>query len=181
MTLGLIRHFKVDAPAYTKFLSASEFSDSQKKYHECDVIEQKVDLDKIDWQVCYSSTLTRAMATAKSIYNGRVVFTEELVEVEASPVFNYGCKLSFNTWHVLARLAWLFGSATQYETRRQTKQRCNKLYSILKESGYQNILIVSHGFFLRELANFLIKKGYKGKIDYAPKNAKLYIFTDSVS
>lgn len=47
---------------------------------------------------------------------------------------------------------------------------------MIYESDYQNILIVSHGFFIRELTKRLNAEGFKGKIDPAPQNGKLYLF-----
>jgi len=177
MNIGLVRHFKVDSPKYTKKLSTKEFGDTQVLYHSSDIIKHPVDLGNIKWQICYSSTLKRAKDTASYIFNGEIITTDLIVEVEASPAFNTKLKLSFFIWHVLARFAWLFGHKSQQENFKETKSRCRIFLNQIINSGKQNILIVSHGFFMREFAKILIRSGFYGKIDYAPKNAHLYLFT----
>ncbi len=176
MKIGLIRHFKVDAPFYNKPLNSIEFANSQLVYHKSPVITQPVNLNGIGWKKCYCSTIQRAKRTADNIYNGEIIYTEKLVEVELSPVFDTSKKLPFNIWVILGRLAWLFGHHSQIESKTDTIKRCKDLMNLLNADEAESILIVSHGFFMHEFAKHLKKNGFKGKIDYAPLNATLYLF-----
>lgn len=179
MTIGLIRHFKVDAPVYKHPLSSEEFNATQRYYDSADVLKHDVDLGNTDWQVCYASTMKRAQETASHIYKGNIVATDTIVEVDAAAAFNTMRKRSFSFWVVLARLAWLFGFKSQKESRKQTRLRCAEFYNELIKSGTDNILVVTHGFFMREFAAYLKKIDFEGKMDYAPKNARLYLFTNN--
>jgi broad specificity phosphatase PhoE len=176
MKIGLVRHFKVDAPHYSKPINSKEFAESQLVYHQSPIITHPVDLKGIHWQRCYCSTLPRAIKTASLIFKGETIYSDKLVEVEVSPAFHTKRKISFTLWVVLARLAWLFGHNSQIESKRDTNIRCKDIFNLLLSDEDNNILIVSHGFFLHEFAKYLKKNGFKGKIDFAPKNAKLYLF-----
>lgn len=176
MKIGLVRHFKVDAPFSYKSLNSFEFAKSQLIYHQSPVIKHPVDLEQIKWQKCYCSTLPRAQKTANYIFDGKTVYSDKLVEVEVSPAFETKAKLPFTVWVVLARLGWIFGHHSQIESKKDTLRRCEDVYDLLAADSADNILVVSHGFFLHEFAKFLKKKDFTGKIDFAPQNAKLYVF-----
>lgn len=178
MIIGLVRHFKVDAPIYKHPLTSDEFNKTQHYYDSADVIKHDVDLGTTDWQICYASTLKRARETAEHIYKNEIVYTDLIVEVDAASIKKSNKKKSFAFWAIAARLAWLFGHKSQKESKKQTKRRCEKFYNELKLSGKENILVVSHGFFIREFASFLKKNGYEGKLEFSPKNATLYVFTN---
>jgi broad specificity phosphatase PhoE len=176
MKIGLVRHFKVDAPVYKHPINSKEFAKSQEVYHQSDIVPKDVNLNGIEWQKCYCSTLPRAQKTANRIFDGSTIYSEKLVEVELSPPFQSNIKLSFNLWVIVARFAWLFGHTSQIESRKNTTQRCRMILDLLEADDNDNILIVSHGFFLHEFAKYLKKNAFKGEIDFAPENGKLYIF-----
>jgi broad specificity phosphatase PhoE len=177
MTIGLIRHFKVDAPVYKHPLTSEDFNETQHYYDNAEVFKHDVDLGNTDWHTCYASTMKRAQETAAHIYTGDIVSTDLLVEVDASAAFRTKRKRSFTFWVVLARLSWLFGLRSQKESRKKTKERCAQLYYELNKSGKDKVLVVTHGFFMKAFAVYLKKHGFEGKLDLAPKNAKLYLFT----
>ncbi len=176
MTIGLIRHFKVNAPILKHPLTSDEFNETQRYYDSAEVFKHDVDLGSIDWQICYTSTMKRAQETARAIYKKAITTTDLIVEVDAAAAFNSSRKRSFTFWVVSSRFAWLLGLKSQKESRKQTRERCSGFYDILLNSGKENILVVTHGFFMREFASYLNKQGFHGKPDFSPKNAKLYLF-----
>ncbi|NOX66093.1 MAG: histidine phosphatase family protein, partial [Chlorobi bacterium] len=125
-----------------------------------------------DWDICYASTLSRAYETAKTIYQGK----DLIIEVPLSAFMRTNVKLPSMVWHVGGRVAWFFSSQTQKENISGTKKRIDEFMKIIEESGHKNILVVSHGFFMKVFARQLKKHGFTGTIDFAPKNGKLYLF-----
>ena len=73
-------------------------------------------------------------------------------------------------------LLWLFSLKSQPEVKPQTILRIDKFLKQIESSGHQNILIVSHGFFMKIFVRELLKRGFKGDLDFSPKNGKLYRF-----
>ena len=63
MKLGLIRHFKVITDE-NSFLSSYEFEKAMENYDRAPVQGNGLKIDSSDWDVCYSSTLPRAITTA---------------------------------------------------------------------------------------------------------------------
>jgi len=47
---------------------------------------------------------------------------------------------------------------------------------IMIASDAESIMIISHGFFMRILAQELRKRGFQGEMDSHPKNGKPYLF-----
>jgi hypothetical protein len=84
MRIGLVRHFKVkqDMPEQL-WVSPSELQAWLDAYDQAEVEIKETDLGGIEWKVCYTSTMPRAVTTAQSIYKGQnaITFTDRLVEV----------------------------------------------------------------------------------------------------
>ena len=174
MKLGLVRHFKVLTNEKT-LLSSQEFAEAMKKYDILPVRENGLIINSDEWEICYCSTLPRAIQTAETIYNGKTLKTDLLVEVPISPFTKKNIKLPSFIWHIGARIAWYKSHESQIENVNGTKERINKFYEIIKNSGYKNILIVSHGYFLRMFYEEMKKIGFYGNIDVNIINGKLYV------
>jgi broad specificity phosphatase PhoE len=147
-----------------------------ERYDVYPVNPNEVNINSNDWELCYSSTLSRAKTTAKTIYNGKIVETPLIVEVPLSAFIKTNARLHYMVWQIIGRVAWLFSLKSQKETRPQTIVRINEFIKILEKLEEKNILIVSHGFFMKVFVNQLKKIGFKGKLDFSPKNGKLYLF-----
>ena len=173
MKLGLVRHFKVITNEKT-FLSSEEFAEAMLNYDIAPVIENELKIHSNEWEICYCSTLPRAITTAEKIYDKEIIKTNLLVEVPISPFTQKNIKLPITLWHIGARIAWYKNYKSQIENKDATKERINKFYNLIKDSGHENILIVSHGYFLRMFYEEMKKKGYEGDVDVNIKNAKLY-------
>ena len=176
MIIGLVRHFKVDIISTPKKLTGIEFDEWMNLYDRSPVIPTKVNLQNINWEICYSSTMPRAEETAKNIYSKEIISSELLVEVPLTAFSKKKIYFPSFVWHIGSRVAWALSSKSQPETIKQTKVRIKKFLDLIKDYDDKNILIVTHGFFMKVFVNELKKIGFNGKIDSAPKNGTLYIF-----
>lgn len=177
MIIGLVRHFKVDIEFNKRFYTPNQFNDKMAEYDNSPVIKNGVDLGGIDWDICYASTLPRAATTAEAIYNGEIVKTDLLIEVDVKAFTKFPIPLPGTLWHIGGRIAWYKNKPSQPESLIESKQRADKLLDLIFSSGKENVLCVSHGFFMGILFRKLFKMGYKAEVDMRPKNGKLYIFS----
>lgn len=173
MKIGLVRHFKVKCPHKT-MMTSKEFREWSEKYEHARVMKKEVNMYGINWDVCYSSDMERAVTTAKEVYSGKVTIDKLLREVDNMPfVHSERLKLPFPVWHVCGRLAWFFKSKSQPESIRSTRRRIKKF---LKQIDWdaENILIVSHGFLIFNITWELFRLGFVGKSIRRVKNGLLY-------
>lgn len=176
MTIGLLRHFLVDYKQSQKIYNATEFLKAMERYENSPIIKKKIDIDSDIWDVCYSSTIPRAIETARSVYKNEIVLSDKIIEVPVAPFTFRNIKLPSFIWHLGGRIAWHKNHHSQPEKRIETLERINSFIEELSKHSYKNVLVVTHGFFMRVFVEHLIKLGYKGTIDFRPVNAKLYLF-----
>ena len=179
MNIGLIRHFKVDLHK-KKFMTSKEFKEWEENYNKSDVIRKDVELMGIKWDKCYSSTLIRAMITAQHVYKDNIVHNDLIRETIIDPIFHIDIKLPYWFWAVSGRVAWYFNHRSQEENKKITKDKARKFVDLLlneaEKESTDNILIVTHGFFMYSLQRELRRRGFKGKLIYSPKNGILYVY-----
>jgi broad specificity phosphatase PhoE len=175
MNIGLVRHFKVDCKP-KMFMTSYDFEKWAKDYDNSHVIENKFEIGNIKWNKCFSSDLSRAVITAKSIFEGEIEKSELLREVPISPIFKRNLKLPYAFWCVSGRLAWLFNHKSQIQTKKDTKDRVNKFLDILINYGESDVLIVCHGFYMNTLQSELKKRGFYGQTVRKPRNGTLYLY-----
>jgi broad specificity phosphatase PhoE len=180
MKIGLVRHFKVAHKNYKPYCYPKEFHSAMQEYDEADIIIGKTDLNGIDWEVCFSSSYKRAFETAQNIFNKEIIKTDLIREVPLLPFTLLKIKLPWFIWHIGARIAWSNNAKSQNETKQETNERMLLIYQKILETKCQNILVVSHGFFMKCFSRFLTVNGYKGTIDLFPQNGHLYIFSKIV-
>ncbi len=179
MRIGLIRHFKVN---YHKkfFMTSREFKEWEKNYNKSDVIKNDVELMGIKWDKCYSSTLIRALITAQHVYKDNIVPNDLIRETIIDPIFKSDFKLPYWFWAVSGRIAWYFDHKSQEENRTITNEKARQFIDLLQEEarkeGSENVLVVTHGFFMYSLQKELKKRGFSGKLIYSPKNGILYLY-----
>lgn len=178
MIIGLIRHFKVDFKPVKRIYSADDFSRAMDLYENSPVILDSIKLSNNNWDVCYCSTINRAIVTANNIYNGKIIYTDLIVEVPVTPFTKNKIKLPSFVWHLGGRIAWHKNHHSQPEKRSETLIRIKSFLDEISGNNYKSVLVVTHGFFMRVLVEQLIKNGYKGKIDVRPVNGKLYILNN---
>ncbi len=179
MRIGLLRHFKVNCP-HKRMMTSREFREWNDKYHESEVIKTKVDMNGIEWDVCYVSDLPRAVATAKTVYKGHILVDKLLREVENEPfIHNDRLKLPFEVWHTFGRLAWFLRAKSQPETILDTRNRINRFLDKVDWSK-DNVLIVFHGFMLYNFQKELKKRGFTGPNLKKVKNGTLYEYNREI-
>lgn len=177
MKVGLLRHFKVNRRA-PKHCNSEEYDRSISEYDEADIIARDVVISPGDYPVCYASTMKRAVETARKVYPGEIVFTDELVEIPLRSIFKTSLRLPFKLWNVINRMGWLFNSKKVQETKHRSRERAVRFLSELLESnnGNRNVLIVSHGLFMVNLQIELSKRGFKGEEFFRAEHGHLYEF-----
>lgn len=174
MKIGVVRHFKVDYKA-KKMMNSNDFEHYVVSYDNASVIENKVDLEYIQWDKCYCSDLARAVITAKSIYDKELEITDLLREVTMFPVKKVQFKIPSFLWSISSRIAWRLNHVSQLETAEYTRRRAKEFLCKLDLKEDKNILIVSHGFFLITLINELKLLGFEGNVPRHMKNGYLYM------
>ncbi|MEA2027750.1 MAG: histidine phosphatase family protein [Campylobacterota bacterium] len=168
-TIYLLRHFRVkdtqkawlDGKAFDAWVDA--YDDMELEY---------LDIELPSFDSCLVSPQNRAIRSAKHL---GIEYTIEpnLHEVEPKLFWHSRWKLSKNIWLTLGRLRWLLNMSSD-ETRSDTFARVHNVIKKLQESEAHNILILSHGFFIKILARELRKEGFVGDMDIKPKNGKIY-------
>lgn len=168
----LLRHFKVQDKT-TKKLNSQEFNKWVDAYDIYNLEYLDINLPKIN--KVFTSSQNRAIKTAQYLKQNFITL-DDLVEVEANAFISTKFKFSKSFWLILGRVLWYF-NVSKSERRKGTIQRAKKIVEMLEKDDNQNILIVSHGLFLKILQKELIENGYKGKIDLKPNNGVLYTFS----
>ena len=119
MKLGLVRHFKVDLNIYNGKLTPAQLSDIMQQYDVSPVLPKAHTVNSSDWQICYCSTLPRAIATAEKVFDGEIIKTGLLVEVPINPFTKRNISINAYNWHIAARTAWFFNHKSQPEGKNE--------------------------------------------------------------
>jgi broad specificity phosphatase PhoE len=165
--LYLLRHFKV-LDTSKKKLDSAEFNTWVDLYDTYDLEYQKIDLPKVD--IIYTSSLKRTQKTAE-LLDLEYISDNRLDEVDTKAFFQTKRKFSKTFWLFINRILW-FLNLSSVESKKQTTKRANDFIDSIDLS--KDILIISHGLFLKILIKELQKNGYHGKIDLKPKNGIIY-------
>lgn len=174
MRIGLIRHFPVKKEFLKGRVKQSEVLQWFHEYNEAPV-EQMEAATLGQWKKCYSSQLSRAVATAETIFEGKVEAIEWLNEPFPSPIFKRDIKLPFLLWALLFRLAIISNHSSQVDNKRAIQSQIERvLNQLLREED--DILIVGHAFTMEILSALLLQKGFRGKRLSRPKHGILYVF-----
>lgn len=175
MRIGLLRHFKVNCP-HKKMMTSAEFREWSEKYETSKVFVKPVEMNGIEWDICYVSNMPRAITTAKEVYTGKLFIDKLLREVDNMPFIHTDrIRLPFEVWHIFGRLAWYFKSNSQPESIRDTRKRIKKFLNNMDWTK-ENVLIVCHGFMIFNLQYELRRRGFHGKRLTRVKNGMLYEF-----
>ena len=174
MVIGLVRHFKVDY-SKNKWMTPQELLEWIMRYDDGGVLPRPFDARGVSWQKCYSSDLPRAMHTSRGIFSGEITATPLLREVPMSPPFKSRVPLPYFFWYIAGRFCWFFGTKSQQESARQSRERARTFLDSLEDTD-GGILLVTHGVFMHPLQKELLRRGFKGRFINAPRNGGLYIF-----
>ena len=177
MIIGLMRHFPV-AFGFTKWCDSDTFNREMDAYNISPVRHMKARHYEQEWVSCHSSTMKRALETARLVFDRPHIQTDLLREVPLVAGFRTRLKIPVFLWAVVGRLQWLFNSKRQPETRKQSYQRARSFLSqiLLKAKLDHKLLIITHGFFMLSLRRELLRLGFRGPRLFHVKNGKLYHF-----
>lgn len=165
----LLRHFRVKDDQ-RGWLNGEEFDAWVDAYDEMELEYCNMHLPSMD--VCFVSPQSRAVRSAN--YLGLEYSIESrLHEVEPKLFSQSRWRLSKGVWLGIGRFRWLLNLG-KGETRCDSFGRVDEVIAMLQECEAKNILILSHGFFIKLIARELQKLGYEGELDIKPKNGKLY-------
>ena len=155
-------------------MTSEEFRKRSEKYEHSGILKKHVEMYGIQWDICYSSDIPRAVATAKEVYSGNIYLDKLLREVDNAPfIHTERLKLPFEVWHVCGRLAWYFKSKSQPESIIGTRRRIRAFLKTIDWSQ-ENVLIVCHGFMIFNLRLELFRLGFRGTKLRKVKNGVLY-------
>lgn len=178
MKIGLVRHFKVLHKHDGSLMTSAQFNSWVGAYNNAEIEDTDFDYGLSEWNVCISSDLSRAIQTAETIYPGSVIVTDQLREIEVQSIHTLGnLKLPCQMWMVMGRIAWFFSHSSQAERKNETVDRARHTIDWIEEHySNRNVLVVSHGAFMKVLTQELFKKGYRGKGLRNPRNGAMYIY-----
>ncbi|AIQ58046.1 histidine phosphatase family protein [Paenibacillus borealis] len=186
MSLGLVRHFRVEHKPERTWLTGEQFNLWIQGYETAPIQQpgHKSNLQK--WDICLCSDQVRAVHTASYFDAQEFVYTEQLREIGIAALGFGRFKLSrlrlpLACWLVLARLSWAAGHPSQPERRAAVLQRARTVVdSLVPEAeaaaSEGRVLIVSHGAFMRVLDKELRRRGYKAERMGYPRNGQLYLY-----
>lgn len=176
MKIGLIRHYKVlkDFPKEKRLYSAEEVKQWFAEYDVAEIEYRKDPPKTTEWKACYSSPMSRAIKTARHLYDRDIIELEELREI-AAPVFSTRLKLPFTVWAFFIRFSNLFNKQTRAEIK-QTKKKINYVLDEILKSNKEDVLIVSHAALMFYIRKELLKRGFTGPKFTIAKNGELYEF-----
>jgi broad specificity phosphatase PhoE len=175
MKIGMMRHASV---IYKKsfFTTGKLFIDAISTYNSSPISTVTTKISSIDFPVCYVSSMNRAIETAKMVYDGEYIITDELVEVKNTAFFLQKIKIPAILRSIIGRIAWFFNYQKMPETRKETTERAGRFINLILKQKSQNILLITHGFFMHSLKKELSKHGFKGYLPFFPRNGFLYLF-----
>lgn len=174
MRIGLIRHFKVDIKR-KRYMTSVEYDKYSYDYERSDVIPNEIVIDE-NWDKCYCSSMCRAVITAKTVYHGKIIISDKLVEIPSAARIKTKLRLPYHLWAVLNRAAWAENVSAKIEGKTNTRKRINCVMDEILKQTDKNILIVSHAGTMFELQRILLRNGFKGEKFITPRNGRLYEF-----
>jgi broad specificity phosphatase PhoE len=177
MKIGLVRHFKVAHQPMSGRISGEQFNAWVEEYNQSNIESGVFSNSELNWEMCFSSDLPRAIHTATQLYTGDIIYTKQLREIEIVANSQTGIKLHHSIWLALGRIGWYMGHSSQPERRGSTLLRTQAVIERLeRDFGSSNVLLVTHGAFMKVLAQQLAQRGYIGKRIFYPRNGELYLY-----
>ena len=175
MRIGLVRHFPVQEPWPSGWITASYLQDWRARYDAAEVRPGPIDVGAVAWQRCFSSDLKRAYVTAQVAYAGTILQTPLLREVETLPFATGRLRLPLWAWRLCYRLAWLTGHKSQRPARDDLNRRIRAMADQL-EADSVHTLVVSHAGVMHYLRKELLRRGFRGPRFKLAEHSRLYAF-----
>lgn len=171
--LYIVRHGQTDWNKKMLYQGSVDIELNDKGKSQANELKNNLDISTIDFCVC--SPLKRAKQTAKIITDDKIPIIYDNLLVER----NYGDYEGKPVEFDLIKEHWdcnLNSTKGNVESVKDCLKRARDFLNKIKENyDYENILIVSHGSFIKCLHFNLI--GYDEQTDFLsfkPENAKIY-------
>jgi broad specificity phosphatase PhoE len=175
MRLGLIRHFPVQEPWPSGWVTSGYLQDWRLRYDVAEVRPGPIDVTAVAWQRCFSSDLKRAYITAQAAYAGTIRQTPLLREVETLPFATGRLRMPLWAWRWCYRLAWLTGHKSQRPVRDDLHRRVREMADLV-EAEPMDTLLVCHAGVMHYLRKELLRRGFQGPSFRLAEHARLYVF-----
>lgn len=173
--VGLVRHFPVEHGFPIGWRTAAELQTWCREYDASPAIIGAADLRSTTWDECLSGDLDRAVATAETLFSGRVEKTPLLREPEFAQFGTGNLRLPMSIWRWVLRLSWLTGHRSQRACRDDFRRRVIAAADLLEQKT-GSILVVSHAGMMAYLSKELRRRGYPGPKLRTAKHATLYLY-----
>ncbi len=158
-------------------MSAEQFNEWVIQYEQADLMHTDYAGGGPEWDRCLCSDQARAVHTARILYTGEILFTAQLREIGVTAVKLPGIRLPVSCWLAVSRLCWALGHHSQPETRVAALARANAILDNLDAENLPgNVLLVSHGAFMKLLERELRRRGFQGRRMIHPQNGQLYSY-----
>jgi len=180
VNIGLLRHFEVEKPMPSGWITSQELARWREEYDRADVIPGDVELGGIQWKRCLSSDLKRACLTAEAVFAGPIHPMKELREVQTSQLRTGQLRLPFGGWRSLLRLAWVISHPSQRAAKNDFMARVRYLVDEILSQAEENTLIVSHAGMMVFLRKELLRLGFVGPKFHIAQSGRLYVFESMV-
>ena len=156
-------------------MTAAELHAWRKRYDTAEAHPTGVTLDSTGWPRCYSSDMTRAYATAQTLYSGEIVQTPLLREADIAEFQTGQLRLPVSLWRWVLRFTWMTGHRSQRAARDDFRSRVQAVAD-LAESSEGDVLLFSHAGLLAYLRAELVRRGFRGPKFRIAEHARLYVF-----
>ncbi|MEI2400239.1 histidine phosphatase family protein [Paenibacillus phytohabitans] len=186
MSLGLVRHFRVQHKPERTWLTGEQFNLWIQGYETAPIQQPGHKSNMQKWDICLCSDQARAVHTASYFDAQEFVYTEQLREIgiaalQLGELKLSGLRLPLSCWLVLARLSWTAGHPSQPESKAAVLQRAHMVIDSLAAKAEAaapegRVLIVSHGAFMKVLDRELRRRGYKAERMFFPRNGQLFLY-----
>lgn len=175
MRVGLVRHFPVEEPMPSGWMTARQLHEWRIRYDGAAARPLPVSIEGNGWQRCYSSDLSRAYVTARAMYAGEIMQTPLLREPDVAEFQTGSLTLPWQAWRWVLRLAWLSGHSSQRKARDDFQSRVKSVAELI-ESSAVDTLIFSHAGMMAYLRRELVRRGFTGPKFTIADHARLYVF-----
>jgi broad specificity phosphatase PhoE len=174
--IGLLRHFEVEKPMPSRWITSQELAQWREEYDRAGVIPGDVELGGIRWNRCLSSDLKRAYLTAEAVFTGPIQRMKELREAQTSQFRTGQLKLPMGGWRWLLRLAWATSHPSQRTAKEDLMARVRYVVGEIVSRVEENTLIVSHAVIMVFLRKELLRLGFTGPKFRLAQSGRLYVF-----
>lgn len=151
MNLYLARHGETDWNKQKLLMGQIDIPLNQTGEKQAELLRDK--LKSVNFDLCYSSPLKRARKTAEIICKNHCEIIDDDLLKEKFAGKNEGKLIQNVNWQ-----------DPSMETDEKTKQRAKKFFEKIKNLDKENVLVVSHSGFLKNLRHVVL--GLDGEVNY---------------